>query len=350
MGVGSAAGGIIFGRGARIGPLATYRGMATEFASALPEPAAHGCRPGFPPEPSCNPAEALAWLQSGLVDDGMQAALRCLAEERGDRELLWQLRENPFLRVAAAPPYGYEGDPTVIDFALGVAPLPADTTPLGLAMYRWMAANSVTVAAFRARRRYVAARLDRAADCQPGAAIVGVFGGHGRELSASRAWREGRAAVQLIDFDARVLERAVRDNAAWGTVSARPAPLADLLSGRVPLTDCGLIYAPSVADNLPDNTLAQLLQSLVPALRPYGEIVVPAFTRMPEPGLLEMVSDWEPNTRSLARLRYLVRGIDAAVATIHDEPTLGVAYLHLQRRPRSVPTPVGGVVPSGLVS
>lgn len=314
--------------------------MAPDLAATLAESALARLGPVVMAAP-CEAAEALALLRAGDVDAGLRGALHCLAADRADRALLQALGENPFLRAALAPPHGYEGDPTVIDFALGVAPLPPDTTPLGLAMYRWMAAQGATFAAFRARRRYLAGRLDRAADLHSGAPVAGLFAGHGRELSASHAWRKSRVAVQLIDFDARALERARHDNAAWGQLVARPGTLAEILAGRLALTDCALIYAPSVAENLPDNTLAQLIEALVPALRPYGEIVIPAFTRLPEPGLLELAAEWEPNTRSVPRLRHLARGLDDVSATVHEDAVPGVAYLHVQRRPRSAATPGG---------
>lgn len=315
--------------------------MPPDLATNLAESAALARLGPAVPAPRRESAEVLARLRAGEVDEGMRDALRCLAEDRADRPLVQALRENPFLRAALAPAHGYEGDPTLVDFALGVAPLPPDTTPLGLAMYRWMAARSATFAAFRARRRYLAARLDRAADLHPGAPVVGLFAGHGRELAASHAWRKSRVAVQLIDFDARALERARHDNAAWGQLATRPGTLAGILAGRVALADCALIYAPSVAENLPDNMLAQLIEALVPALRPYGEIVIPAFTRLPEPGLLELAAEWEPNTRSVPRLHRLVRGLDDVAAKLHDDPVIGVAYLHVQRRPRSATPPAG---------
>jgi hypothetical protein len=315
--------------------------MAPDVAANLAESAALARLGPAAAAPRCPPAEVLARLRAGEVDEGMHEAMQCLAEDRADGPLVQALRENPFLRAALAPAHGYEGDPTFVDFALGVAPLPPDTTPLGLAMYRWMAARGSTFAAFRARRRHLAARLDRAADLHPGAKVVGLFAGHGRELSASHAWRKSRVAVQLIDFDARALERARHDNASWGQLLTRPGTLAEILAGRVALADCALVYAPSVAENLPDNTLAQLIEALVPALRPHGEIVIPAFTRLPEPGLLELAAEWEPNTRSVPRLHHLARGLDDVTATVHDDPVLGVAYLHVQRRPRSATTPAG---------
>jgi SAM-dependent methyltransferase len=312
--------------------------MPPDFGNALLDPRREPFDPGARSAMPAS-AEALERLLAGDVDQGMPAALRCLAEDRADGALLRLLRENPFLRAALAPPNGYEGDPTVIDLALGVAALPPDTTALGLAMYRWMAAHGTTFAAFQARRCHLAARLDLAGDRYPGAAAVGLFAGHGRELSASRAWRQGRVGVQLVDFDARVLARARHDNAAWGQLGTREGTLAEILAGRLALADCALVYAPTVAEHLPDNTLSELIAALVPALRPGGELLIPAFTRLPEPGLLELAAQWEPNTRSLARLRALARGLDDAVASIHDAPALGIACLQVQRRPRDVDAP-----------
>ena len=156
-----------------------------------------------------------------------------------------------------------------------------------------------------------------------------------RELAESRAWRESRVPVQLIDYDTRVLERARADHAEQGRLATRASTLAELLAGRLPLADCPLIYAPSVADHLPDETLAQLPESLLPALRPHGEIVIPGFSRLPEPGLLECGGDWQPNTRGRERLLRLARDLDEVSVAVHEEPPLGLAYLHLQRQPHT---------------
>ena len=322
--------------------------MAPELATLLPERDLSAAPPPRSPVAPGDPEAALASLRSGHVDAGMREALRCLAHDvdpqgsaRRPRpaaasappSLLRCLEENPFLRASRTPPYGYAGDPSVVDFALGQARLPADTTSLGLSMYRWMCEHSPTFGAFRARRRHLAGRIDRAAAWHPGAAVAGLFAGHARDLTESRAWREARVPVQLIDYDTRVLERARAVHAEHGRLATRATTLADLLAGRLPLADCALIYAPSIADHLPDETLARLLESLLPALRPHGEIVVPGFTRLPEPGLLECAGDWQPNTRGRERLLRLARDLEDVGAMVHEEPPLGLAYLHLQRQP-----------------
>lgn len=324
--------------------------MAPELATLLPERDLPAAPPPRSPVAPGDPEAALASLRSGHVDAGMREALRCLAQDvdpqgtaRRPRPaaastpatLLRCLEENPFLRASRTPPYGYSGDPAVVDLALGQARLPNDTTTLGLSMYRWMCEHSPTFGAFRARRRHLAARIDRAAAWHPGAAVAGLFAGHARELAESRAWRESRVPVQLIDYDTRVLERARADHAEQGRLATRASTLAELLAGRLPLADCALIYAPSVADHLPDETLAQLLESLLPALRPHGEIVIPGFSRLPEPGLLECGGDWQPNTRGRERLLRLARDLDEVSVAVHEEPPLGLAYLHLQRQPHT---------------
>lgn len=322
--------------------------MVPESAVLGPDPAVLA-RPAAPLPIAGDPGLACACLEAGDVAHGMPEALRWLATltapqepqqlcgtgtAPADAQLLRRLHETPFLRAARNPAYGYPGDPALLDVALDLAPPPADTTPLGLAMHRWLVECSSTFAAFRARRRYLAACIDRAAARFPGAPVVGLFAGHARELEESRAWRESRVAVQLVDFDARVLAHAREALGAPPRLATRSSTLAELLGGRLPLADCALVYAPLVAEHLPDNTLAQLLEALVPLLRPQGEIVLPTFTRLPEPGLLEHAADWQPNTRSRLRLQRLARDLEDVAVAIHEEPPLGLAYVHVQRHPR----------------
>ena len=296
-----------------------------------------------------DPALALACLAAGDVEHGMPEVLRWLDSQAASQapqqprtpgnapagaQLLRCLLETPFLRAARQPLYGYTGDPPMLDVALEHAPPPGDATPLGLAIHRWLVQHSGTFAAFRARRRYLAAAIDRAAARFPGTAVAGLFAGHARELAESRAWREARVALQLVDFDPRVLERVRSEHDAAARLVTRSSTLAELLGGRLPLADCALVYLPCVAEHLPDNTLARLLEALVPLLRPQGELLMPAFTRLPEPGLLELAADWQPNTRDRVRLQRLARDLDEVSVTIHEEPPLGLAYLHLQRHPR----------------
>ncbi|MCU0760519.1 MAG: hypothetical protein MUF07_15170 [Steroidobacteraceae bacterium] len=323
--------------------------MAPELAALIPERAPLPAPLPRPPAAVGDAALALASLRSGHVDAGMRLALQWLAQDvdpkgsarrprpaaaSAEAELLRCLAENPFLRAARAARRGYAGDPDCIDLALGHGRLPAETTTLGLAMYRWMCEHGATFGALRARRRHLAARIDRAAAWHPGAPVTGLFAGHARELAESRAWREARVAMQLVDYDTDALEQARVEHDAQGRVATRHAALADLLAGRIPFADCALVYAPTVADHLPDDTLARLLAALAPALRPQGEIVIPAFTRLPEPGLLEHAGDWWPNTRSRERLLRLARDLDEVAAVVHEEPPLGLAYLHLQRQSR----------------
>ena len=43
--------------------------------------------------------------------------------------------------------------------------------------------------------------------------------------------------------------------------------------------------------------------------------------------------DWQPNTRGRERLLRLARDLEDVGAMVHEEPPLGLAYLHLQRQP-----------------
>ncbi len=292
--------------------------------------------------------DAQRLLREGQVDAGMRTALQCLdalAHEEAAaagtssamRGLLATLRENPFLRTALARPHGYPGDPALVDSALELAALPPDTSELGFQMYRWMTEHARTFAGFRARRAHLAACIDDSAARAPGAPVVALFAGHARELKLSLAVHSRQARVHLLDYDVRALDEAQRDCQHDGEVRSQRVTLAGLLAGRCPIHDCGLIYAPSVAEHLPDDTLEALLGALLPSLREGGEIVVPAFTSLAEPGLLAVAADWHPNAWRVPRLLALGQFLEDCSVTVTEEPALGLAFLHLRRTRCRVP-------------
>ncbi len=292
--------------------------------------------------------DAQRLLRQGQVDAGMRTALQYLDACRQDdaaarggsaavRGLLATLRENPFLQTALAQPHGYPGDPALIDSALELAALPLDTSELGFQMYRWMVDHAGTFAGFRARRAHLAACIDDSTARAPGAPVVALFAGHARELNLSQTVRARQAPVHLLDYDARALDAARLDWRHSADVRGQRITLAELLAGRCPIHDCGLIYAPSVAEHLPDDTLEALLGALLPALREGGEIVVPAFTSLAEPGLLAVAADWYPNQWSVPRLRALGQYLEDCAVTVSEEPAFGLAFLHLRRTRCRVP-------------
>jgi hypothetical protein len=276
-----------------------------------------------------DPAQAATWLRAGRIDEGMQAALAALAD------LIAVLRENPFLGAASARHLGWPSEALVRDLALGLAPLPVDTTAVGLGTYHWMTGHSRTFAAFRARRDYLARCIDAAAERHPGAAVAEYFAGHARELAQSRAFRDGRVAVRLFDFDRGALAVACAEAGHLGRLEARSISLAEILAGRLPSGDFSLACVPTAGGHLDDATLSLLLETLLGTLRTDGELVLASFTRLPEPGLIELAAGIHVNCRTPARLLALARDIDEALATVVEDEPLGLAWLHVRRQGRT---------------
>lgn len=318
----------------------------TAAGGAQPAGALAGRSPLVIPTP--DPAQAVAWLRAGRIDEGMEAALCCLARaarqflapdrvHAGLAELIAVLRENPFLGAASARHDGLPSEALLRDLALELAPLPGDTTAVGLQTYRWMTRRSRTFAAFRARRDYLARCIDAAADRHPGAAVAEYFAGHARELAQSRAFRDGRVAVRLFDFDRRALAVACAESGDRVRLDARPISLAEILAGRLAAGDFALACVPTAAGHLDDATLSSLLETLLGTLRTDGEVVLAAFTRLPEPGLIELAAGIHVNCRTPARLLALARDIDDALPTIIEDESLGLAWLHVRRQGRMAP-------------
>ena len=64
---------------------------------------------------------------------------------------------------------------------------------------------------------------------------------------------------------------------------------------------------------------------------------MPAFTALAEPGLLALGADWRPNAWSVPRLLALGQYIEDGAASVSEEPTFGLAFLHLRRTHCRVP-------------
>jgi hypothetical protein len=292
-----------------------------------------------------DPAQAAAWLRAGRIDEGMQAALGALARATRQgletvgppaalADLIAVLRENPFLGPASAGHDGWPSEALVRDLALELAPLPLDTTAVGLGTYRWMTGHSRTFAAFRARRDYLARCIDASAERHPGAAVAEYFAGHARELAQSRAFRDGRVPVRLFDFDRGALAVARTEAGHLGRLDTRPISLAEILAGRLAPGDYSLACVPTAGAHLDDATLTLLLETLVGTLRTDGELVLASLTRLPEPGLVELAAGIHVNCRTPVRLLALARDIDDALATVVEDEPLGLAWLHIRRQGR----------------
>jgi hypothetical protein len=286
-----------------------------------------------------SPLEILALLDEGRVAEGMRAAIDALQwvdpagllteENLALGRLIDALAENPLVGLSRARALGYQGDPDLLDVALGEGRASA-ASPRGQQMLTWMLEQSAFCRALRQRRSYLSAQVEALGTRREAGPVVALFPGYARELLASSQYRARRVAAHLIGHDARVagvarsLHRGLR-------ADFHQAALAAVIGETLRLYGCSLVYAVDLADHLDEDTLMPLLETALTWLAPGGELVLPAFTESREAGFLEVAADWRPNDWTPSDLMRLARGLGDVAAWLRQDQESGLCFLHLQR-------------------
>jgi hypothetical protein len=286
-----------------------------------------------------SPLEILALLDEGRVAEGMRAAIDALQwvdpagllteENLALGRLIEALAENPLVGLSRARAPGYQGDPDLLDVALGDGRACA-ASPRGQRMLAWMLEHSAFCRALRQRRSYLSAQVEALGTRHEAGPVAALFPGYARELLASSQYRARRVSAHLIGHDVRVagvarsLHRGLR-------ADFHQATLAALIGETLRLYGCSLIYAVDLADHLDEDTLMPLLETALTWLAPGGELVLPAFTESREAGFLEVAADWRPNDWTPSDLMRLARGLGDVAAWLRQDQESGLCFLHLRR-------------------
>ena len=291
-------------------------------------------------------AESHADLAAGRVDAGMRRIVDTLAALRSSLPLeQWRavcdspelrsirsvLAEDPHAHRAYVKPRGYAGDPVLLDYIYGCAPLPEYTSGLGHDIYRWAAENSLAFRSVHQRRAFLAAMIDATAARLPKARVLAVACGHLREAQLSTAI-VGRGLKELVAVDRdRLSLDVVRATCRGLPVRCVQATVADLITDRLDLGDFDLIYAAGLYDYLPDKVARRLTGVLSSRLRPGGELVVGNFAGCWESGYMEAIMNWFLLYRTETELLSVAGDIRDPVMRVWTD-SLGVGrYLALTR-------------------
>ncbi|MEZ5498240.1 MAG: class I SAM-dependent methyltransferase [Steroidobacteraceae bacterium] len=291
------------------------------------------------------PATALQMLKEQNVDAAMRYTLdglaetrkerpyrwiRDLAEDRGGRELIELLRQNPYAAWGYRKPRGYAGDAVLYDHMYGLVTLPDDTTELGRAMYDWCRKNSVVFHSVNAHRQRLADAIDSACRQFPESTIVAFACGHMREAELSDCVRAGQANVIAVDPDALNLQVVTSRLGQYGVRTFQGTP-SDALQWRLPFRHCSLVYAPNMAHFLPDNMLESLLHAMAQWLRPGGTLLLPSLAPGQEAGYMEAVLELTLRYRQCPQLLRLARGIPATDVSCTQDCDES-CYLRIERQ------------------
>jgi SAM-dependent methyltransferase len=204
------------------------------------------------------------------------------------------LHQDPFTHRAFSKPRGYAGDAELLDFIYGREEQwpPPKTTPLGRCVFNYTtlapAAEGV-----RARRAFVAALIDRAAEEATRPHILSIAAGHFREAQLSAALRRNRLGRCLaLDSDEASMREVRRCYGCYG-VETLTASVRKLIAGRQ-LPGCfDLVYATGLFDYVAQSAARRLVSVMFRMLRAGGRLLVANFLPgIRDVGYMEAFMDW----------------------------------------------------------
>lgn len=253
-------------------------------------------------------------------------------------ELLPYVHRCKMTQRSFEKPRGYAGDAVMLDHIYGtgegrLAPHPASTDGQ---IYAYTV-NAPAPAAVRYRCEVLARLIDKtAARLGPGnSSVVSIACGHLREADLSLAFQSGKLGKFLaIDQDDESLSVV---DAEYGTqgVEARHGSVRQIISERLYLPKCDLIYAAGLYDYLDDKVAIRLLQLMFEALDPGGRVLVANFVpNVPDVGYMEAFMDWWLIYRDMEQVTELFDALPATgrgeIETFFD-PGMNIAFAVLEK-------------------
>jgi len=250
--------------------------------------------------------------------------------------LLELVHRDPFTYRAFAKPRGYAGDAELIDYIYGVEEQWArpGADPLGQRIFEYTI-HSPATEGVRARRAFVAGRIDRLAERMDKPQVLSIAAGHLREVNLSAAARRKRLGrLVALDADPISLAEVERTYGHLG-VETVPANIRSLLTGKAQLGQFDLIYSLGLFDYLQAPVARRLVSMLFEMLRPGGQLIVANFLPgVRDVGYMEIFMDWRLIYRTRQDMVDLTAEIeepDLREVRLFAEENHNIVFLELTR-------------------
>jgi hypothetical protein len=292
-------------------------------------------------------------INAGHVDEGMRELLPVLRASRlkvSDQEwaelsrrclqhpLRELLHQDPFTHRAFTKPRGYAGDAVLLDFIYGREegwPMPPETTMLGQKIFDFTT-NSSACEGVRARRGFVADRLDQLSEQVARPHVLSVASGHLREALLSAAVKRRRfGRFVAVDQDMESLLEVRRCHGAHGVESVHGS-VRQLLARKPQLGQFDFVYSLGLFDYIPLTAAQRLTWTLFQMLRPRGRLLIANFLPgILDVGYMESYMAW----KLIYRTRHEMLELSAEIpqAAIHDirlfaEDNQNIIFLEITRQ------------------
>jgi hypothetical protein len=207
------------------------------------------------------------------------------------------VHQDPFTKRAFEKPRGYPGDAVLLDYIYGAEDkdcLPSNdkVSDIGKAVYQYTGSSGAPKAV-RARRKYLAQKINEVCKDKQKPNILSVACGHLREASICPAvMNKEFGEFVALDLDAESLAKVDSLFGRYG-VATRHAPIKKMLTGEMVFSDLDFVYAAGLYDYLPDSIARKLTGFLFNMLNPGGKLLVANFVPdIADVGYMEAFMDW----------------------------------------------------------
>jgi hypothetical protein len=250
--------------------------------------------------------------------------------------LMELLHQDPFTSRAFNKPRGYAGDAVMMDYIYGReeqwAPPAAEAVGRQVFNFTTSAPASEGV---RARRAYIATRIDRLTEERRHPHILSIACGHLREASFSSAVRRRKTGRFIaLDADAQSAAEVNRCYSGYG-VETVTASFRGLLRNTAGVGEFDLVYSTGLFDYLNQRTARRLVYGMFQMLRPGGTLLVANFLPgIRDIGYMETFMDWTLVYRSRRDMVDLTMDIpedDVKEVRVVSEECRNIVFLHLTR-------------------
>jgi 2-polyprenyl-3-methyl-5-hydroxy-6-metoxy-1,4-benzoquinol methylase len=187
----------------------------------------------------------------------------------------------------------------------------------------------------RARRAFIAARIDRLAEEKRRPHILSIASGHLREVNLSSAIRR-RKTGRIVALDADALSLAeVRESYGKYGVETINASFRDMLSCQSNSGDFDFVYSTGLFDYLNQKSARRLVTGMFSMLRPGGVLLVANFLpAVRDIGYMETFMNWNLIYRTRSDMADLTMGIpedDVKELSIVSEECRNIVFLQLTK-------------------
>jgi hypothetical protein len=282
---------------------------------------------------------ALDELFLGLRERRMHSTSESWAafvEQCRKHPLMETLHRDPFTFRAFSKPRKYAGDAVMMDYIYGREEMwePPTTDPVGRAIFDYTTAAPASEGV-RARRAFIASRIDRMAEEKNRPHILSIASGHLREAELSAAVRR-RKTGRFVALDADPLSAAeVQQSYTRFGVEAVTASFRRLFVDQTRPGDFDMVYSTGLFDYLNQRAGRRLVTSMFQMLRSDGTLVVANFLpNVRDIGYMETFMDWNliyRSRRDMADLTMDIPEEEIKSVTLFSEECHNIVFLQLTR-------------------